>query len=128
MQTLSFSPTMLFAASATAELVTFSTMSTSLWSNQLRRIDTAMSVLFWWSALRVSTLMPGLAAVNSATACARQATLVGPLISRNGPEKSVSRPMRIVAAWARERRGPLMAAAAPAASAARLVSCMRVFP
>src|SRR4051794_23183371 len=104
MQTRSFSAEMAEQARATAELVRSATMSTPSLSYQPRRIPTPTSGLFWWSAAITSTFMLGLAAMNSAAACFAQATPFGPLMSRYGPERSVSTPTLMIGVSARARR------------------------
>jgi hypothetical protein len=124
MQTRSFCAEMAEQASATAELVRLITMSTPSLSYQPRRMPTPTSGLFWWSAAITSTLMFGLAAINSLAACFAQATPFGPLMSRYGPERSVSTPTLMIGASARARRIRALAipATTPPASAALRVT------
>ena len=105
--TLFFSRVTWFTASTTEDVGTSTITSTLSTSYHWRAMPDPTSGLFWWSATRISTFIPFLAAPKSSTAMRAASTEPGPARSAYVPDWSFITPILItpseICACARRR-------------------------
>src|SRR4051812_15821582 len=114
-----------WTASAIAELVISAIACTPSTSNHFRVIERALSVLFWWSAERISILRPRTVPPKSAAAILAASTDPTPPNSLYRPDWSFSTPIRIGPSAARASGAvSTIAAAIAAENAFRILSSL----